>query len=60
MKINVEVDLDEFTDENYCASLNELVKNAIKEEILRVVKKDAKYKAYVNKQAHSMLENLNV
>lgn len=62
MKINVEVDLEEYLDDVFIGSeennLEKIIKDEIKQEVLKVVKKDPRYKAYVNKKANDTVESL--
>lgn len=60
MKIKVELDLQDFLDDLDGEKLSEMLSYHVKEEVMRIVKKDAKYKAFINKQATKMLDNLDV
>jgi 5S rRNA maturation endonuclease (ribonuclease M5) len=60
MKIDVSVDLNDFMDDFSGEKLEKLLVEELKEEVLKVVKRDARYKAYVNKKATETLEALGV
>jgi len=60
MKINVSLDLEDFMDYFGSEKLDKLIADEMKAEVLKVVKRDARYKAYVNKKATETLEALGV
>lgn len=61
MKVNVEVDLGDFMDDEFLSrSLSELVMEQVKDEVMKLVKRDPKYKAFINKQATEMLGKIEL
>lgn len=58
MKINVVVDLEDFMDHFGGEKLTDLIADEVKAEVLKVVKRDPRYKAYVNKKASDTIETL--
>jgi len=60
MQIKVEIDLDDLFDLSFGEDINKEITDYVKSEIMKIVKKDARYKAYVNKKANEVLEGLVV
>jgi len=60
MKVNIEVDLEDFTDSYIHESLTNYLNEYVKTEVMKLVRKDPKYKAYVNKKATEVLDNLEI
>jgi hypothetical protein len=60
MKVNIEVDLEDFTDLYVYESLTKELNEYVKAEVMRLVKKDPKYKAFINKKALEVLDNLEI
>jgi hypothetical protein len=60
MKINITVDLDDFTGNWSGAGLNELVQEEIKNEALKAVKKSPEYKALIKKKTQETLEKIGL
>lgn len=60
MNINVTLDLNDFTDLFSGESLEKALSDEFKSEIMKIVKKDPRYKAFINKKALEALSNLNV
>lgn len=58
MKINFEVDLNDL--EMYGSSIDEEIVDHLKTEVMKIVKRDAKYKAWIQKKALSVLNGLEV
>jgi hypothetical protein len=60
MKIKVEVDMSEFYETFNDETIDALISDIIKEEIMKKVKRDEKYKAFVAKQAVKILDGLQI
>jgi len=60
MKMNVSLDLDDFFEHFNAETLDEEISLELKAEIMKIVKKDVKYKAFVSKQATKVLDNLEI
>ena len=60
MKINVEVDLGAIFEDGWCDELDVCIKDNVKDQVMKVVKKDPRYKAYINKKANTLLEGLSI
>ena len=60
MKLNVEVDLEDFMDTFGGENLETMISDHVKAEVMKLVKKDPKYKAYINKKASDVLNSLEV
>jgi len=60
MKVNIEVDLEDFSDILVHESLTQELNEYVKSEVMRLVKKDPKYKAFINKKALEVLDNLEI
>lgn len=60
MKINVEVDLEDFFQNFNGEKMGEVVADEVKHEIMKIVKRDPKYKSFVNKKARDVLDGLDV
>jgi hypothetical protein len=56
MKINVSVDVDDMME--HWESIDVAINDYVKEQIMKLVRRDPKYKAFINDQAAQMLENL--
>ena len=52
--------MDDFYDEFNGESVSELLAGEVKRQIMNIVKKDPKYKAFINKKADEMLNSLSV
>jgi len=55
MKINIEIDLDDFTGDWSGKGLNELIQDEIKGEVLRSVKKTKEYKDHIKELERATL-----
>ena len=60
MKIHVAVDLDEFCESFNGETLDLMVAEELKTQIMKIVKRDPKYKAFINKKADEMLNGLQL
>jgi len=60
MKIKVEVDIDDFLEKFDDETIDTLLSDELKIEIMKLVKKDVKYKAFVQKQASKVLDGLEI
>lgn len=58
MKINVEIDMKDFYDE--FDDMDTVIKTYLRDEIMRIVKKDPRYKAFVNAKAAELLREINI
>ena len=59
MNIDITVNLDDYID-TYEESVKALLDDIIKQEVMKLVKKDPRYKAYINKKANEVLEGLTL
>jgi hypothetical protein len=59
MKLNIEVDLDDLCS-TWGDGIDEVLHEHIRNEVMKIVKKDPKYKAFINKKASDMLNNINL
>jgi hypothetical protein len=59
MKLNITVDLNDFY-EGYEADLDREIKEQIKGEVVKLIKRDPRYKAYVNKRADEFISAINI
>ena len=60
MKIDVSVDMKDFFEELDGEKLETVIAFHVKEEIMKIVKKDPRYKAFVNKKAEDTLAGLKI
>jgi hypothetical protein len=60
MKIDVSVDLDDFFESFNGDNIVAMINDELKEQILKVVKRDPRYKTYINKKAAEMLNSLEL
>jgi len=58
VKINVEIDMKDFYDE--FDDMETVIKNYLRDEIMRIVKKDPRYKAFVNAKAAELLNDIKL
>lgn len=60
MKVNVTVDLEDFFNDFNESTISQVVAEQVKDEIMKTVKRDPRYKEFVNKKAKDMLNNLEI
>lgn len=60
MKLNVSVDLEDFFDTWDNNSLKDLIISEIKNDILKGVKRDPRYKAFIANKQVEFLESLSI
>jgi len=58
MRLEVKVEVDDFMDNWSGDSLDELIHNEIKSEVLKKLKVSEEYKAFINKQLEISLSKL--
>ena len=60
MKVKVSVDMSEFCEAFNSDTLDVMVADELKAQIMMIVKRDPKYKAFINKKADEMLGGLKL
>lgn len=60
MKLNVGVDLSDFMDYFNSDEVDKMIAEDAKEQIMKIVKKDPKYKAYINKKSVEVLNGIEI
>ena len=60
MKIKTEIDMEEFYESFAGETLAEALATEMKVQIMRIVKKDPSYKAYIQKKAQETLESIKL
>ena len=58
MKVKVELDMQDFYDSFDGESIVDMMTEELRKQIHSVVKKDPKYKAYINKKASELLSGI--
>lgn len=58
MKINVTIDLEDFMDDFSGEKIEKLIADKVKSEVLKKVKKDPRYRLYVEQKANDVINNL--
>lgn len=60
MKVDISVDLEDFMDYFNSETFAQYLADEVKGEIMKVVKRDSKYKAFVAKKAQDTLDGLKI
>lgn len=60
MKVKVEVDLNDFYEDFDGEKVEQMLAETLKQEIMKIVKRDQRYKAFVAKKATDVLDGLDV
>ena len=58
--MKIEIDMDEFYDSYGGETMDEAIGVELREQVMKIVKKDPKYKAYVNKKAMDVLDGMKI
>jgi len=58
MKLNVSVDLENFMEIFNGETLEQLLADTVKDEILKIVKRDTRYKVYIQQKANDFLSGI--